>query len=317
VIEQRVIAAPLPVGRAAPRPAMLRGVKRLSTKPLSAFGAVVILVLVLTAVFAGTLAPYDPVKINSGQALKPPGTVARVLADGTQPPSFVLGTDDKGRDILSRIIYGSRISLWVGFLSVVIGTFGGSLIGLVSGYLGGTVDLIIQRFVDALQALPGLIFALAIVSVLGPGTTTTFIAIGIILVPGASRIVRGATMAVASYSYIDAARAMGAKRTRILFGHVLPNVVAPIIVIASVTLGSAILTESALAFLGLGTQPPDPSWGSMLSGPGRSRLEQAPWIAFFPGLAISVVVFSFNVLGDGLRDLLDPRLRGSGAHGPS
>lgn len=279
-------------------------------KPLSAFGAVVILLLVLTAVFADVVAPYDPIKINSGQSLKSPGSLARVLADGTQPPPFVLGTDDKGRDVLSRIIHGSRISLWVGFLSVGIGTLGGTVVGLISGFLGGKPDLIIQRFVDALQAMPGLLFAMAIVSVLGPSTTNTFIAIGVIIIPGASRIVRGATMSVRSNMYIEAARAMGATQTRLLLQHVLPNVMAPIIVIASVAVGSAILTESSLAFLGLGTPLPAPSWGNMLSGTGRVRLEQQPWLAFFPGMAISIVVFSFNMLGDGIRDVLDPRLRG-------
>ena len=279
-------------------------------KPLSAFGAVVILLLVLTAVFADVVAPYDPLKINSGQALKSPGSAARVLADGTRPPPFLLGTDDKGRDVLSRILHGSRVSLWVGFLSVGIGTLGGTVIGLISGFLGGKPDLIVQRFVDALQAMPGLIFAMAIVSVLGPSTTNTFIAIGVILIPSASRIVRGATMSVRNNMYIEAARAMGATQARILLQHVLPNVMAPIIIIASVAVGGAILTESSLAFLGLGTPLPAPSWGNMLSGVGRVRLEQQPWLAFFPGLAISIVVFSFNMFGDGIRDVLDPRLRG-------
>ena len=280
------------------------------SKPLSAFGAVVILLLVLTAVFADVVAPYDPLKINSGQALKSPGSAARVLADGTRPPPFLLGTDDKGRDVLSRILHGSRVSLWVGFLSVGIGTLGGTVIGLISGFLGGKPDLIVQRFVDALQAMPGLIFAMAIVSVLGPSTTNTFIAIGVILIPSASRIVRGATMSVRNNMYIEAARAMGATQARILLQHVLPNVMAPIIIIASVAVGGAILTESSLAFLGLGTPLPAPSWGNMLSGVGRVRLEQQPWLAFFPGLAISIVVFSFNMFGDGIRDVLDPRLRG-------
>ena len=279
-------------------------------KPLSAFGAVVILLLVLTAVFADVVSPYDPLKINAGQALKSPGSAARVLADGTRPPPFLLGTDDKGRDVLSRILHGSRVSLWVGFLSVGIGTLGGTVIGLISGFLGGKPDLIVQRFVDALQAMPGLIFAMAIVSVLGPSTTNTFIAIGVILIPSASRIVRGATMSVRNNMYIEAARAMGASQARILLQHVLPNVMAPIIIIASVAVAGGILTESSLAFLGLGTPLPAPSWGNMLSGVGRVRLEQQPWLAFFPGLAISIVVFSFNMLGDGIRDVLDPRLRG-------
>ncbi|MBI2885647.1 MAG: ABC transporter permease [Chloroflexi bacterium] len=279
-------------------------------KPLSAIGAVVVAILILTAAFADVISPYDPIKVNTGQSLKAPMTAARPTANQPQPPPFILGTDDKARDVLSRIIHGSRVSLWVGILSVGIGTLGGTLIGLVSGYLGGKSDLIIQRFVDALQAMPGLIFAMAIVSVLGPSTTNTFIAIGIILIPSASRIVRGATLSIKNNMYVDAARAMGATQMRILRGHVLPNVMAPIIVIASVAVGGAILTESSLSFLGLGTQAPDPSWGSMLSGTGRARLEQQPWLAFFPGMAISLVVFSFNMLGDGLRDVLDPRLRG-------
>lgn len=291
--------------------ATLRVLRVAARKPLSTLGALVIVALVFTAVFADVVAPHDPIRVYSGQALRPPGTTARATADGTQPAGFILGTDDKGRDVFSRIVHGSRISLWIGFLSVAIGTLGGTIIGITSGYLGGKPDLIIQRFVDALQAMPGLIFAMAIVAVLGPGTTNTFIAIGVILIPGASRIVRGATLAVRNNVYVEAARAMGARDSSILWRHILPNVMAPIIVIASIAVGGAILTESSLAFLGLGTQPPDPSWGSMLSGSGRARLEQQPWLAFFPGLAISLVVFAFNILGDGIRDVLDPRLRGS------
>ena len=237
-------------------------------KPLGIVSAVVIALLVFTAIFANVLAPYDPL------LAQPEIRLAR--------PSWEhpFGTDDIGRDVLSRIIYGSRISLWVGLLAVGIGTFVGMIIGLVSGYWEGWLDLALQRVMDALMAIPGLILALAIVAVLTPSTTNAMLAIAVVIIPGNSRIVRGVT--------------------------------APILIIASIWLGNAILIEASLSFLGLGTQPPTPSWGLMLSSTGRAFMEQAPWLAIFPGLAISLAVMGFNLFGDTLRDAWDPKLRRRG-----
>ena len=268
-------------------------------KPLGTVSLLVILSLILVAILAPALAPYDPYALQEGQRLKPPGG------------AFPMGTDYIGRDVLSRIIWGSRISLYVGFLAVGLGTTMGTILGLTSGFFGGKTDLIIQRIMDSLMAFPGLIFVMAIVAALGASTTNAMIAITFLIAPANSRIVRGAVMSVKQNQYIDAARAIGCGQTRILLRHVLPNVFAPIMILASVGLGNAILTEASLSFLGLGTPPPTPSWGSDLSGPGRQFMELAPWTAIFPGLAISVAVFAFNLFGDAVRDVLDPRLRGS------
>lgn len=268
-------------------------------KPLGAVSAAVIVALVLTAVFADVLAPYDPLYAQPEQRLAPP----------SQAHPF--GTDDIGRDVLSRIIYGSRISLWVGLLAVGIGTAVGMVIGLVCGYWEGRLDLVLQRVMDAIQAIPGLILALAIVSVLKPNTTNAMIAIAMVIIPGNARIVRGAVLSAKQNRYVEAAQAMGCQHPRIIGQHILPNVTAPILIIASIWLGNAILIEASLSFLGVGTQPPDPSWGLMLSSTGRAFMEQAPWLAIFPGLAISLAVLAFNLFGDTLRDAWDPRLRGT------
>jgi ABC-type dipeptide/oligopeptide/nickel transport system permease subunit len=231
----------------------------------------------------------------------------RLLAPSWQHP---FGTDDIGRDVFSRIIYGARISLWVGLLAVGIGTFSGTLIGLICGYWEGWLDLMLQRVMDALQTIPGLILALAIVSVLTPNTTNAMLAIAVVIIPGNSRIVRGAVLSAKQNPYVEAARALGGSHLRIITSHILPNVTAPILIIASIWLGNAIFIEASLSFLGLGTQPPTPSWGLMLSGTGRAYMEQAPWLAIFPGLAISLAVLGFNLFGDTLRDIWDPKLRG-------
>jgi peptide/nickel transport system permease protein len=215
-------------------------------------------------------------------------------------------------DVFSRIIHGSRISLWVGLLAVGIGTVAGMVIGLASGYWEGPLDLVLQRVMDAIQAIPGLILALAIVSVLRPSTTNAMLAIAMVIVPGNSRIVRGAVLSAKQNRYVEAAQAMGCRHPRIIAQRILPNVTAPILIIASIWLGNAILIEASLSFLGVGTQPPTPSWGLMLSSTGRAFMEQAPWLAVFPGLAISLTVLAFNLFGDTLRDAWDPKLRTRG-----
>jgi ABC-type dipeptide/oligopeptide/nickel transport system permease subunit len=266
-------------------------------KPLGAASAAVIALLVLTAIFADVLAPYDPLSAQPEIRLAAPSW------------AHPFGTDDIGRDVLSRIIYGSRLSLWVGLLAVGIGTVGGMIIGLVTGYWEGRLDLILQRVMDAVMAIPGLVLALAIVSVLRPSTTNAMLAIAMVIIPGNSRIVRGAVLSAKQNRYVEAAQALGCRHPRIIVSHILPNVTAPILIIASIWLGNAILIEASLSFLGLGTQPPEPSWGLMLSSTGRAFMEQAPWLAVFPGLAISLSVLGFNLFGDTLRDAWDPKLR--------
>jgi ABC-type dipeptide/oligopeptide/nickel transport system permease subunit len=269
----------------------------LKRKPLGLASAAVLSILVLTAIFADVLAPYDPLETQPEIRLAPPSR------------AHVFGTDDIGRDVFSRVIHGARISLWVGLLAVGLGTFAGTIIGLACGYWEGRLDLILQRVMDAVQAIPGLMLALAIVSVLKPSTTNAMLAIAVVIIPGNSRIVRGAVLSAKQNRYVEAAQALGCRQPRILVTHILPNVTAPILIIASIWLGNAILIEATLSFLGLGTQPPTPSWGLMLSSTGRAFMEQAPWLAIFPGLAISLAVLGFNLFGDTLRDAWDPKLR--------
>jgi len=245
-----------------------------------------------------------------GDFRRPTGTVRSLSGSPSWQHPF--GTDDIGRDVFSRIIHGTRISLWVGLLAVGIGTFAGAIVGLVSGYWEAWVDLILQRVMDALMAIPGLILALAIVSVLTPSTTNAMLAIAVVIIPGNSRIVRGAVLSAKQNPYVEAAQALGCPHRWIILRHILPNVTAPILIIASIWLGNAILIEASLSFLGLGTQPPTPSWGLMLSSTGRAFMEQAPWLAIFPGLAISLAVLAFNLFGDTLRDAWDPKLRRRG-----
>ena len=271
-------------------------------KPLGTAGAVVTLVLIFAAIFAPLIAPFDPYDFN----LTEQGLPVRQQAPNGE---FLFGTDALGRDVLSRIIYGARVSLLVGFLSVALGTTVGTAIGLASGYWGGKVDQVLQRIVDTFMAFPGIVLALAVVAVLGQSLTNIILVIAIVIAPGSSRVIRGAVLAIKENIYIEAARSIGASDLRIAIRHILPNVVAPVIIIATVWVGNAIVIEAALSFLGLGTPPPTPTWGGMLAGEGQRNLENAPWLAIFPGLAISIVVLSFNMLGDALRDVLDPRLR--------
>jgi ABC-type dipeptide/oligopeptide/nickel transport system permease subunit len=261
------------------------------------FGGIILLIVVL-AITAPWITPYDPVT-TSLETFEPP----------TLDHPF--GTDDIGRDQLTRVIYGSRISLYVGLISVGVGITSGATLGLVSGFVGGKFDLILQRFVDGMQSIPGLVLAMALVSVLGTSTTNAMLAIAVVVIPSSSRVIRGAVLAVKQNVFIEAARTLGASPTRVMLRHLLPNVVAPILILVSASLGGAILVEAGLSFLGLGTQPPNPSWGLMLATSGRRYMEIAPWLAIFPGLAISITVLSFNMLGDTVRDILDPRLRGS------
>jgi peptide/nickel transport system permease protein len=294
-----VIAAPLPeVEEPESSVSRVRALAlTLRRKPLGAVSAALIAVIVLTAVFANVIAPYDPLDADP---------TIRLAAPSLAHP---FGTDDIGRDVFSRIVHGSRISLWVGLLAVGIGTAVGMVIGLACGYWEGRLDMLLQRVMDAVQAIPGLVLALAIVSVLKPSTTNAMIAIAVVIIPGNSRIVRGAVMSAKQNRYVEAAQAIGCRQPRIVLSHILPNVTAPILVIASIWLGNAILIEATLSFLGVGTQPPTPSWGLMLSSTGRAFMEQAPWLAIFPGLAISLAVLGFNLFGDTLRDAWDPKLR--------
>jgi peptide/nickel transport system permease protein len=267
-------------------------------KPLGACGALIVLALILLALAAPVLAPYDYREQNRADLLKPPSA------------AHLLGTDNLGRDIFSRLLYGAQTTLYVALVAVGLGTTAGSIIGLVSGYAGGHVDLILQRLMDMLMAFPTLILAIATVAVLGPTTTNVVVAMAIVFTPTANRVVRGSVLAEKENQYVEAARAMGAGGARIVFRHVLPNVMAPIIVIVSTSLGTAILVESSLSFLGLGPPPPTPTWGAMLSVGSRTFFERAPWMAIAPGIAISLTILGFNLLGDALRDILDPRLQG-------
>ncbi|MFH1485470.1 MAG: ABC transporter permease [Chloroflexota bacterium] len=268
-------------------------------QPLGAIGAVLLVILVILAIGAPVIAPYDPLAVD---------TKARFVPLTVEHP---LGTDKFGRDVLSRLIFGARISLTISLLAVGAGTLVGTFLGVLSGYKGGATDLIIQRIVDVLMGFPSLLFALTIVAVLGGSMINVIIAIAIVQTPPLARVVRGNVLSVKEFQYIEAARAIGCSQLRIALIHLVPNIMAPVVIVATAGLARAILTEATLSFLGLGTPPPTPSWGADLSGLGRAYFERAPWIAIFPGLAISLEVLAVNLLGDTLRDEWDPRLRGS------
>ncbi|MFN8558465.1 MAG: ABC transporter permease [Dehalococcoidia bacterium] len=268
-------------------------------KPLGAVGALIIVVMVVMALAAPIITSYDYAATNPREKLQAPSA------------KHWLGTDQIGRDLYTRIVYGARVALFVGLCGTLLGVGTGSLIGLVSGYFGGKLDMVLMRVVDSLQAFPGLILAMALVAVLGYGLEKAFIAIAITLMPRPARVVRGSVLGARAMPWVEAAHTVGVPDRRILFRHILPNVFAPIMVLASLVLGIAILTEASLSFLGLGVQPPTPAWGSMLSGAGANYFETYPHMAIVPGVAISLAVFAFNLFGDALRDVLDPRLRGS------
>jgi peptide/nickel transport system permease protein len=268
-------------------------------KPLGAAGGVLMVIMVLTAVFADPLSTHDPIATDAATTLAAPGA------------DHWLGTDHLGRDIYSRIVHGTRVSLVVGIMSTLLGSVLGGLIGLVSAYFGGKTDLITQRFLDILQGLPLLVLALVMSAALGPSVENVVIAISIPIIPRAARVIRASVLSIREMQYIEAARALGLRHLRIAFRHVLPNTIGPFIVLTTAQLGSAILVEAALSFLGLGVPEPYPSWGRMLSVSAAEYAQKAPHLVLFPGIAISLAVFGSNLLGDALRDTLDPRLRGA------
>jgi len=271
-------------------------------QPLGALGLLVIIVMCLAAAFANLVAPHDPLALDYAQLLAPPSW--------THP----LGTDSFGRDVLSRIIYGARTALAVGFLASILGSTLGASIGVASAYFGGRTDLLVQRVMDVLQSFPIIVLALTVVAVLGKNIilgvdTNLIIAIGVPMVPTVQRVVRSSALAIRELPYIDAARAAGFSHTRIIFRHIVPNVVAPYLIMLTAFVAQAILLEASLSFLGLGVTEPTPAWGLMLTGAAIDFYQQAPWMIIFPGVAISLAVFAFNLFGDSLRDWLDPKIK--------
>jgi len=264
---------------------------------LGSIGLVIMVLFVLTALFADVLARFDPLSVDSAQALARPSSL------------HWMGTDPFGRDVWSRIIHGARISLAVGIGSTALGGSIGVIVGLTSGYLSGWVDLVFQRVTDVLQALPLLVLALVMTTALGPSLPNVIIAIAIPLIPTVSRVIRANTLALRELPFVEAAKSIGMSEMRIALRHVLPNTLAPLIVLATAQLGSTILTEASLSFLGLGIPEPYPSWGRMLSESAAEYVRTAPWLVIFPGIAISLAVFGTNLFGDALRDILDPRQR--------
>ena len=265
--------------------------------PLGAIGALIMLLFIATALFADQISSYDPTSTNPRVSLARPGE------------QHMLGADFMGRDVFARIVYGARISLAVAIGATALGCLIGVSVGLLSGFFGGWVDLIVQRLIDIMQALPLLVMALIMAASLGPSLGNTIVAIAIPLVPNVARVIRSNTLALREMPFVEAARAVGMSEARIAIQHVLPNTLAPLIVLATAQFGSAILVESALAFLGLGVPEPHPSWGRMLSESAAEYVRTAPWLVIFPGIAISMVVFGTNLLGDAIRDILDPRQR--------
>jgi peptide/nickel transport system permease protein len=267
-------------------------------KPLGTVGAVIVLILLFVGIFANWLAPYGYNETWVGMKLDAPSV------------AHWMGTDNVGRDLMSRIIYGARVSMFVGLGASAIGCALNAIIGLISGYAGGKLDLVIQRFVDAWVCFPFLFLLLTIMALIGAGVVQVIIVLGVSGGIGGSRLMRSAVIAIKSNLYVESAKAIGAPTLTILLKHILPNVMAPLIIMFTMGVGSSILAEASISFLGYGIPPPAPSWGGMLSGGSRSYMVQAPWMAIFPGLALSIVVYGVNMFGDALRDLLDPRLRG-------
>ena len=269
-------------------------------KPLGTASGIIIVLFALTAIFADVLAPYGMLEMS--------------LADRLSGPSarFLLGTDHVGRDLLTRLIYGARVSLTVGLAATALNVVVAMVIGGASGFVGGNVDLATQRFVDAWVSIPGLLILLTIMSIVGQGLVQTIVVLGVTGGIGGSRVVRSAVIAIKENAYFQAAEAIGSSRWRTLVWHVVPNIVAPVIIVFSINIGAVIISEASLSFLGFGLPLEVPSWGGMLSREGREYMEQAPWLAFWPGIFLTVLVYSLNMFGDAVRDLLDPRLRGGG-----
>ena len=293
----------LSIPAAPPRPSSLPRSLALTLrfcrqKPLGAIGAVIVVALIVMAVFADRIAPYT--YDESVARMKPPSV------------KYWMGTDNLGRDIWSRVVFGARISVTVGFSTVLLFTVLATIIGVSSAYLGGAYDIVVQRVVDAWMSFPALVIVLSMLAALGPGLLNLILALSILGAAGTSRVIRGAALSTMQNPYVEAARALGAGHARVILRHVLPNVMATVIILATIGLGTVILAEAALSFLGFGIPPPYPSWGGMLSGSGRTFMYHAPWMALWPATAISLAVFGFNMFGDALRDLLDPRLRGAG-----
>lgn len=266
-------------------------------QPLGAAGALVVIAMIVMAVFAGYISPYDPERNAFEHMLEAPNA------------DYWFGTDQFGRDILTRLIYGARTALFVGFTCAIVGATGGLVLGVASAYFGGKFDLIMQRIMDVFMAFPLIILALAVVATLGTGIQNVIIAITIPFIPQCARVVRSSALSIREIPYVDAARACGFSDARIILRHMVPNVMAPYLIMLSTFVGQAILLEASLSYLGLGVQEPIPAWGLMLQGGAEEYAESAPWVPIFPGIAISLAVFGFNLFGDALRDLLDPKLR--------
>lgn len=271
--------------------------RRLLRHPPLVIGGVIVTAVILMALLAPTLATHDPIKTALTLRLKGPGQAGHLL-----------GTDGFGRDVWSRLVFGARISLWVGLESMAIGLGPGLVAGLLAGFYGGSVDMVIGRVLDVILAFPGILLALAILAALGPGLTSVALAIGVTAIPRFALVIRGVVLSLREREFVLAARALGVPTGRILWREILPNTLSPTIVVASLSIATAILLEASLSFLGLGVSPPIPTWGSMIAD-GREHMDSAPWIAGFSGLFIMVTVLGFNLLGDGLRDILDPKLK--------
>jgi peptide/nickel transport system permease protein len=269
-------------------------------KPLGGLGGLLVLVMLVMALGAPWIAHYSYDESVPGSRMKAPDT------------QFWMGTDNLSRDMWSRVVYGARVSVTVGFITIALAILLATAVGVSSAYLGGVYDIAVQRVVDAWMSFPYLVIILSIMSVLGPGLLNLILSLSVLVAAQFARVIRGATLSVMQNPYIESARAIGSGHQRIVLRYVLPNIAATIIILATIGLGGVILAESSLSFLGLGVPPPQPSWGAMLAGSGRSYMQRAPWMAIFPGAAISLAVFGFNMLGDALRDVLDPRLRGTG-----
>jgi peptide/nickel transport system permease protein len=289
------LADTMAVGRVGRAPRSRWTLPHLWRNPIGMVGAVIVALTIVVAVAAPLIAPYEPDSQKAKRLLPPSST-------------HWMGTDELGRDTFSRIVYGARVSLQVGIISVCVALVIGGCFGILAGYAGGRIDSWLMRVVDIMFAFPGLVLAIVIAGLLGASRTNAMIAIGVVYAPAFARVIRGSVLSVMSEPYVEAGRVAGSTDWRLVRHHVVPNIVAPMIVMTTVYLSSAILSEAALSFLGLGTQPPEPSWGGMLNL-ARTYMEISPWMAIFPGLAIMIVVLGFNFLGDGLRDVLDPRLR--------